>query len=235
MRHWIDVSMALISRLLMCSALFLQRQPAMIFHFHSLLGMDDRRRWNLTCSELDAVNKMSSPLMLTRLPSLAARTEAPPEWTAPRKGRKGKRRRRLCNRSAPDICSLSRIPWGVNTLQSPRGPRSCWRNQTTTGTAHEFPISVNRRSLWTSPLRCDFGRQGEVYPKGKPMMTSRSSTEGTRNSPDLLTKQLWAKYWYGGKRCWWATHLAISLEEHWDIPAGFRPGWLRGREVVKVG
>ena len=66
-------------------------------------------------------------------------------------------------------------------------------------------------------------------------MTSRSETSGTRSWLRLLTKQCTWQYWYGGNRCWSSIHRSNSAWLHWCIPAGFLPGNVRRREVVKVG
>lgn len=154
--------MARNSNELICSGVPFQAHPEITFHFQNRLGMVARRRWYLTCSQVFPNNMTSSPLMLTRLQSFPTKLVCD-MGTVPRMGRKGKRTNLVCRKSELWGSNRSTMACGGIRRQSPRGARSCPKSHATTGTAQELPINVNRWSVYSVPLRKDFGMQWVVY------------------------------------------------------------------------
>ena len=70
---------------------------------------------------------------------------------------------------------------------------------------------------------------------GNPMMVSRSRMLGRRCCPFESTTDSFLWYWYGGNRKASASQSRRSSGVSRSRPAGLRPGWLRGLDVVNVG
>ena len=190
-----DVSTALISRALMCSALPVHFQEATVDHFHSRAGILLRRRWYLTKSSETFCSRISSPLMLTKVRSLWTRSKAC--WLEA--GLRDKRIGGLCKK----FCSWLPQPGDVRVTTSctlkdgfnPRTDPSWLSSQATTVTFHEFPIRASRASRCHTVPCSPFGRQFDVKFFGKPMITSLSQMVGTLCAFPFLVTQFSSLYW----------------------------------------
>ena len=182
--------------------------------------MAARSLWYLTWSSLDACSNRSSPLTLIRLHSLRTSRSSLPRTTFDRFAVIGGRCKKVWKSFVQPGAVRSTISCTLSAGFSPRTHPNCPNNHATTGTLQELPSRVIRRSTcsWLPclalPMHCT------VKPRGKPRITSRSSTFGRRNCPSLLVRQCWGQYWYGGYRKASAAQRCKTSGEHCFNPAG---------------
>ena len=230
--HLKVVRTALASKTLICSGDPVHRHPLTMRQRHRAAGMLARKRWNRTGASLGPCRSKSSPLSDAKPASLRINRWLGEVVAVLRAS--GGLRSSPCRRLSPPGRSLSTSCCREIGSIIPKRPDRTDSSQATTGTAQELPSNVSLQSSCAFEPWSAFFIHWEVYPAGKPRMTSLSTTLGGRNIPWAHT-QFSSRYWYGGNRCWSLRQRSSSWCAQDLSPAGLRKGLDDGLEVVNVG